>query len=589
MKRQYLFYSFWSSLALALLTTQPAEAKPPVRVTVVPSHSTVRQITVKPVKAKNLRISALKKAHRNAAKLVRGSVGLLPKSKQPKARIAQKLRQTLGQTPQPSEGNSNTNTPNPTLPQQLRQQGEPGKPDLPTRNTPAPSYLNPNPNPLRLPTNPEEVQILGAEPITLQQALELAQRNNRELQQAQFAVERARAALRAEQAAEYPRLGLQAGVANQGTFILGDETVETINQLGQTFEQDRGSNTVGVNGNLELSYDLYTSGRRSATIRAAREQLRNDLLDFERLREDTRLNVSTDYYNLQQADENVRIQRASLNNAQASLRDAQALEQAGVGTRFDVLTAQVQVARAQQRLTDALSQQRVSRRQLAARLSLSERVIITAADPVEIGGLWNLSQEQSIVQAYQNRAELEQQLAQRTISQQRRRIALATLGPQISLAARYNVQDILGSGNDNNDNSGSDFRDDYSLGANASLLLFDGGESRARARQEEANIAIAETNFASARNQIRLQVEQAYSELQSNFENIQTATVALEQAREALRLARLRFQAGVGTQTEVIDSEDRLTQAEGERVNAILSYNRALAQLQRSISSGQQR
>lgn len=587
MKRHYLFYSFWSSLALALLTTQPASSKPPVRVTVVPSHSTVRHITAKPVKAKSLRISALKKAHRDAAKLVRGSVELSPRSKQ----LAQ-IGQKLGQTPQPSRGNSNTvtptNTPNPRLIQQLRQQREPSKPDLPSRSTPAPSYLNPNPNPLRLPTNPEEVQILGAEPITLQQALELARRNNPQLQQAQLAVERSRAGLRAEQAAEYPTLGIQGGVANQGTYILGDDTVE-INQLGQTFEQDRGSNTVGVNGNLFLDYSLYTSGRRSATIRAAREQLRNDQLDFERINEDIRLNVATDYYNLQQADENVRIQRASLNNAQASLRDAQALEQAGVGTRFDVLTAQVQVARAQQRLTDALSQQRIARRQLAARLSLSEQVIITAADPVQISGLWNLSQEQSIVQAFQNRAELEQQLAQRTISEQRRRIALANLGPQIGLAARYNVQDILGSGNGDNDNSGRDFQDSYSLGANLSLNLYDGGESRARARQEEANIAIAETNFAQARNQIRLEVEQSYSELQSNFENIQTSTVAVEQAREALRLARLRFQAGVGTQTEVIDSEDRLTQAEGERVNAILSYNRALAQLQRSISSGQQR
>lgn len=575
MKRLYLFYSFWSSLALALLTTQPASSKPPVRVTVVPSH-TASHTTVKPVKAKTVRISALKKAHRDAAKLVRSVE--IPKRKQP-AQVGQ-----IGQTPQPSRGNSNTNTPKnapkPKLLGQL-QQGKPSKPDLSSRSAPTPSYLNPNPNPLRLPTKPEEVQILGAEPITLQQALELARRNNRELEEAQFAVERARAALRAEQAAEYPRLGLQAEVANIGSYILGNEP-----NLG--FGQNLDTSSTGINGSLSLNYDLYTSGRRSATIRAAREQLRSDILNFERLREDTRLNVSTDYYNLQQADENVRIQRASLNNAQASLRDAQALEQAGVGTRFDVLTAQVQVARAQQRLTDALSQQRVARRQLAARLSLSEQVIIAAADPVQISGLWNLSQEQSIVQAFQNRAELEQQLAQRTISQQRRRIALANLGPQISLIARYSVQDSFGN-NVNNFSNSDNFRDDYSLGANASLLLYDGGESRARAREQEANIAIAETNFAQTRNQIRLQVEQAYSELQSNFENIQTATVAVEQAREALRLARLRFQAGVGTQTEVIDSEDRLTQAEGERVNAILSYNRALAQLQRSISSGQQR
>ena len=113
----------------------------------------------------------------------------------------------------------------------------------------------------------------------------------------------------------------------------------------------------------------------------------------------------------------------------------------------------------------------------------------------------------------------------------------------------------------------------------ASLNLFDGGAARARAAQAKANIAIAETQFAEQRNQIRFQVEQAFSTQQANLENVQTANTALEQAREALRLARLRFQAGVGTQTDVINSENDLTRSEGNRITAILDYNRALAEL----------
>jgi len=77
------------------------------------------------------------------------------------------------------------------------------------------------------------------------------------------------------------------------------------------------------------------------------------------------LDVANDYYALQAADESVRINQAAVRNAQASLRDAQALEQAGVGTRFDVLQSQVQLADETQRLTNSLSQQRISRRQLA--------------------------------------------------------------------------------------------------------------------------------------------------------------------------------------------------------------------------------
>ena len=71
----------------------------------------------------------------------------------------------------------------------------------------------------------------------------------------------------------------------------------------------------------------------------------------------------------------------------------------------------------------------------------------------------------------------------------------------------------------------------------------------------------------------------------SNLKNVETSNLGLEEARESLRLARLRFQAGVGTQTDVIREQNALTIAEGDRVSAILGYNRALASLQRAITS----
>jgi OMF family outer membrane factor len=127
--------------------------------------------------------------------------------------------------------------------------------------------------------------------------------------------------------------------------------------------------------------------------------------------------------------------------------------------------------------------------------------------------------------------------------------------------------------------------DGYSVALRANLNLFDGGASKAQAAQAKADVEIAETQFSQQRNQIRFEVERAYSELQSNLENVQTSQAALDQARESLRLARLRFQAGVGTQLEVLDAENALTRAEGNRINAILDYNRALANLQRSVTS----
>ncbi|MDZ8084919.1 MAG: TolC family protein [Nostoc sp. DedQUE12b] len=434
-----------------------------------------------------------------------------------------------------------------------------------------PENLIPNSNPLQFPTKPEEVQLQGNQPITLAQALELARRNNRDLQVSLLELERNRAALREAQAALLPTLGVSTDLTRSQSA-----NGQRQNELSGPFAPNQDQPSTSFSGEAQLSYNLYTSGRVQASIKAAEEQVRFSELAVETQSETIRLNVARDYYNLQQADEQVRIAQSAVLNSEASLRDAEALERAGVGTRFDVLRSQVNLANAQQNLTNARSQQTISRRQLATRISLPQAINISAADPVQLAGLWNPTLEQSIVLAYQNRPELQQQLAQRNISEQQRRQALAELGPQVSLVASYNLLDQF------DDNVS--VTDGYSFGVRATLNLFDGGAARARAAQQQANIAIAETQFAQQRNQIRFEVEQAYSTQQSSLENVQTANTALEQAREALRLARLRFQAGVGTQTDVINSENDLTQAEGNRVTAILDYNRALADLQRSVT-----
>ncbi|WP_375466444.1 TolC family protein [uncultured Nostoc sp.] len=451
---------------------------------------------------------------------------------------------------------------------------------VPGNVTPAPSAsvqipdnLIPSSNPLLFPTKPEEVRLQGNQPITLTQALELARRNNRDLQVSILQLERSRAAVRQAQAALFPNLALTSDIT-RGQSAGSQLSDELSRQQG--FASNTGAPSTGFNGQAQLTYNLYTSGNRQATIRQAEEQERSDELAVETQFETIRLNVANDYYNLQQTDEQVRIAQSAVQNSEASLRDAEALERAGVGTRFDVLRSQVNLANAQQDLTNARSQQAIARRQLATRISLPQSINISAADPVQLAGLWNPTLEETILLAFQNRSELQQQLAQRNIGEQQRRQALSTLGPQISLVASYSLLDQF------NDNVS--VTDGYSVGVRASLNLFDGGAARAQAAQAVANIAIAETQFAEQRNQIRFQVEQAYSTQQSSLANVQTSNTALEQAREALRLARLRFQAGVGTQTDVINSENDLTQAEGNRVRAILDYNRALASLQRYVS-----
>ncbi|GAB4135278.1 MAG: hypothetical protein Fur0046_07930 [Cyanobacteria bacterium J069] len=435
-----------------------------------------------------------------------------------------------------------------------------------------PAGLEPHPNPLRFPTRPEEVVPAEPQLITLQQAIDLARRNNRQLQAAELELERSRAQLREAQAANLPTAQVGANL----------NFTENNNQPEPSFFNPNPPNesdvTTSLGGTVRIDYDLFTSGQRSATIRAAEGQVRLQELEVERLSEQLRLDVSSDYYDVQQANENVRIAQDTVLQAEQSLRDALALEQAGVGTRFDVLQAQVELANAQQELVQSLSEQQTTQRQLVRRLDLSQVASVVAADAVTPAEDWTLSLEESIVLAYKNRAELEQQLVQRDIARRQRRAALSVLGPQVSVFGQYQFE------NANNDQD-PDFNGAYQFGVQASMTLFDGGRARAQARQQELNMAIAEVNFADNRDAIRLEVEQSYYSLQANKTNIGTAQAGVEQARESLRLARLRFQAGVGTQTEVLQAQTDLTRAEVNLIQAVLGYNRSLVTLRRAISN----
>ncbi len=458
--------------------------------------------------------------------------------------------------------------------------------------------LNPSGNPLSFPTKPGEVEVDTEKPITLEQALEISLKNNQEIQQARLQIESDAAALRQQQAALFPTFGLTTSFTYSDDAFLDGPLQQTINnrtqegidaglspQDAREFTEDGitdsggsiNSNSADYNGGVALNYDIYTGGLRGASIRAAKKQLRNTELALEVAVEQVRLETAFNYYDLQNSDAQVEIQNAAVEDASQTLKDAQLLERAGLGTRFDVLRAEVELSQAQQNLNTAIADQNISRRQLAETLSVSHDTELSTADAIEEAGIWNLELAESIVQAFKNRAELEQFLLQKEISEEQRKIALSSIRPTVSASADYTAN------NDFEDNF--NFSDRYSVGVNVQWALFDGGEARAGARQAEKGAEIAETQFADQRNQIRFAVEQAFFQLESNKSNIGTAAKEVELAVESLRLARLRFQAGVGTQTDVIDAQTQLTTARGSLLSSITDYNQSYVTLQREVSN----
>ncbi|MDJ0519714.1 MAG: TolC family protein, partial [Trichodesmium sp. MO_231.B1] len=458
-----------------------------------------------------------------------------------------------------------------------------------TLQTNPPPQIEPNSNPLYSPISPDEVQIKETIPITLEQAIDLARRNNPEIQVSQLEVDRSRASLREAKADLWPSLTFDSTIQrteNAGGDLQAQAQQRVFEVTGQDQFIDtdiQNFPTTTFSNTFQFDYDLGLGKARSSRIGVAREQMRLRELELERVSEQLRLDVSNDYYNLQQADGRVRIGEAAVKNARKSLEDAEALERAGVGTRFDVLQAQVTLSNEQQNLTNALRDQRSTQRRLAERLSANELINLTAADPIEPAGSWLLSLDETIVAAFQNRAELEQQLVQRDLSDEQRKLALSSVRPNLNFFATYNVLALT---TENQSwRAARGWADGSTIGLRFRWNFFDGGAARAAARQSILDGEIAETRFEQVRNQIRREVEEAFFGLEASFENISTAELGVEQAKEALRLARLRFQAGVGTQLEVIQQETDLTRAEDNLLTAIIDYNRSLSELQRSVSN----
>jgi OMF family outer membrane factor len=295
-----------------------------------------------------------------------------------------------------------------------------------------------------------------------------------------------------------------------------------------------------------------------------------------------RLQAAQAYFQLQLSDDRVRIGQESVRASLVSLRDAKARFQAGVATKLEVLEAETQLARDQQLLTDSLSEQSIARRDLARILDLPQNITPTAKEPLRPLGVWIPSIQESIIAAYAFREELDNAILSISVSNSQANSALGSVQPFLNVFNSLVTNRYTGNQGVLVDLPGSSgWAVDNSVGMNLTWNIFDGGAARAQYRQSKQRAQENSFNFARTRDQIRFDVEQSFYQLGRANRNIQTTSREVASARESLRLARLRFQAGVSTQREVVDNQRDLTQAEVRYSNALADYNSNLAQLRR--------
>ncbi len=438
------------------------------------------------------------------------------------------------------------------------------------------------PNPLALPVKPSQVRIRELRPLGLADVETLVEVNNPELKAIATQVEQAQSALRAQIALWYPTIQLNAN--SLPTYTGGQQFSSAFTGTGQ-----QPGNTITsiwrMTAVLQASWGLINPTRtpQIATARDRFEQAKNQYLIGLRAR---RLEAAEAFFNLQVSDETVRIGQESVRSSLVSLRDAKARFQAGVATKLEVLEAETQLARDQQVLTQGLSDQAIARRALAALLDLPQDVTPTSKEPSRVVGSWLPSLQESIIAAYAFREELDNVLLNISIANSEANTALGQVQPFLNIAYGLTGGRTRGVQFANRSTPGVNFGNEgwsveNTVGLNLSWTLFDGGAARANYRRQKQVAQQSTFEFAQQRDAIRQQVETNFYELEKNNRNITTTSREVISTRESLRLARLRFQAGVTTQREVVDTQRDLTQAEVRWSTAISDYNKALARLRR--------
>ena len=129
------------------------------------------------------------------------------------------------------------------------------------------------------------------------------------------------------------------------------------------------------------------------------------------------------------------------------------------------------------------------------------------------------------------------------------------------------------------DYTGQPFRANLTV----SLPIFTGFSRSLRVSQARAQELDVDEDVRAQRLQVRTEVQARHLALQTAYQAIDVQAANREAARDQLRLAQDRYRLGAGTSLEVSDAQNAVQQAEGDYVNAVYDYHKAVAALEAAV------
>jgi outer membrane protein len=410
--------------------------------------------------------------------------------------------------------------------------------------------------------------------LTLQDSIRIALQNSRSLRTVLEDERKANARVREAKGAGLPQLDISANYRRldrvpkarfpsfdpvSGTFTFNEIEIQPI---------DSGTGTVSLSQVVDISGVVRTATDAASLF----SRIAN--LDVQRTRNEVVLQVKQAFYDVLRAQELVKVAEEALQNAEVRRRLAQAAVDAGVSPKLDVMRAEAAVAAAQQAVITA-------RNALQLAKSAFNNVLGRRVDePVEL-----LPVEEQVPESADFNQYLQEALAKRPEMIQAN-LGISLAEKQITAAKRDQLPTVVVRGQWDFNLKTSTFQpreSSFTTIAAVQFKIWDSGQTQGRVEQARADVDKAKITIENVREGIALEVRNAYLGLQEAREKVAVAEKGLQAATESLRVARLRYEAGVSNQLELSDAELAYTQAEQNLVNARYDLRVAWARLEKAM------
>lgn len=324
---------------------------------------------------------------------------------------------------------------------------------------------------------------------------------------------------------------------------------------------------------VSLALPIYTGGKLEGNIEKASKNLEAYKYGMEGSYQTAEYNATKGYYDVLNASNSVALCTETVDRLADHLKNTEAQFNVGVVAKVDVLTSQVNLADAQQSLTKAQNSYDYSVASLNNVIGLPQNTKLNLSEGLEYKA-YNNTLDNCITYAMANNPSVHQAELAVDMAKAAQKVANAGNIPQVNLAAENDWAKDKFPGSD---------KDSWAVGVNVSWNFWDYGVTAAKVAEAKANVLNAQETYRQTSDSIRLGVRNSYLSLREAEKRIGTSSVSVAQAEEAYRIAVIRYQAGVGTNTDVIDASVYLTTAKNNYITALYDYNTSLAALKEGM------